>query len=129
ETVGPTVADPNPEVSGGWFVKAFRLADVAGLNARTTQFRIRFSASDLINGSLVEAGVDALKVIACAVPCVTADGDMNGDAGTDGEDIDLFVAALISGETNPAIVCPGDFDDSGLIDPADVPDMVNALLN
>ncbi|MEE8169405.1 MAG: hypothetical protein V3T70_02545 [Phycisphaerae bacterium] len=61
--------------------------------------------------------------------CAGPNGNMNGDTGTDGEDIEIFVTALINGDMSPAVLCPGDFDGSGLIDPPDVPGMVSALLN
>jgi hypothetical protein len=60
ETVGPG----GPEVRGGWIEKSFVIADVI---APTSQMRIRFNASDLASGSVVEAGVDAIsiKLVTC----------------------------------------------------------------
>jgi hypothetical protein len=55
ETVGPS----GEEVRGGWFHKSFRIADVI---APTNQMRIRFNASDLGQGSVVEAGVDGVRI-------------------------------------------------------------------
>ena len=55
ETVGPT----GSEVSGGWFNKEFDLTAVAGF-VPTNQFQVRFLASDLSDGSVIEAGVDGL---------------------------------------------------------------------
>ncbi|MEM7455786.1 MAG: hypothetical protein AAF456_15645, partial [Planctomycetota bacterium] len=65
ETVGPGGA----EASGGWFSKDFRVADVI---TPTNNMRIRFNASDLGDGSVVEAGVDGFKVevVVCG-PTVT----------------------------------------------------------
>jgi hypothetical protein len=55
EVVGPT----GPEVRGGWFLKTFRLRNTI---ATTNQMRVRFTASDLGTGSVVEAGVDAVRL-------------------------------------------------------------------
>lgn len=55
EIVGPT----GPEVSGGWFQKSFLVSDFV---APTSQMRLRFTAEDEINGSVVEAGVDGVRI-------------------------------------------------------------------
>ncbi len=55
EVVGPT----GPEVRGGWFKKTFRVRDTI---ATTNQMRVRFTASDLATGSVVEAGIDAVRL-------------------------------------------------------------------
>jgi hypothetical protein len=57
ETVGPS----GPEVSGGWYHRSFRIADVLPPSA---SMRLRFTASDLGEGSVVEAAVDGVQVIA-----------------------------------------------------------------
>jgi bacillopeptidase F len=53
EVVGPS----GPEVSGGWFHKEFLVADIPNIS-NTSQLRIRFTASDLNAGSVVEADLD-----------------------------------------------------------------------
>ncbi|MBN2561984.1 MAG: S8 family serine peptidase [Phycisphaerae bacterium] len=58
-----------------------------------------------------------------------ADGDMNGLDGCNGDDIQLFVDALLEGSTDPSKVCPGDFSNNGVVDLADIDGMVDALLN
>ena len=55
ETVGPA----GNEVSGGWFFKRFLIRDVI---TPTDQMRLRFNASDLGDGSVVEAAVDGIKI-------------------------------------------------------------------
>ncbi len=55
EVVGPT----GPEVQGGWFLHQFRVADIVPL---TSQVQLRFVASDLGNGSTVEAAIDDLAI-------------------------------------------------------------------
>ncbi len=55
ETVGPS----GNEVHGGWFHKTFRIADFV---APTNNMRVRFNASDLAGGSVVEAAVDGVQI-------------------------------------------------------------------
>ena len=56
ETVGPSGA----EVRGGWIQKSFRINEFL---QPTAQMRLRFNASDLGDGSVVEAGVDGVQVV------------------------------------------------------------------
>ncbi|MBI4716812.1 MAG: choice-of-anchor B family protein [Planctomycetes bacterium] len=72
ETVGPG----GPETDGGWFARGFLVADFL---TPTAQVRLRFVASDVGNGSIVEAAVDDLQVNgmncgAFAAPTVLAEG-------------------------------------------------------
>jgi len=55
EVVGPT----GDEVAGGWFVPEFHIKDYIDLS---TKFKLRFRASDLGWGSVVEAGLDAFVI-------------------------------------------------------------------
>lgn len=55
ETVGPA----GPETNGDWFFQSF---DVASVVTPTNQMRVRFTASDLGDGSVVEAGVDGVEI-------------------------------------------------------------------
>lgn len=55
ETVGPT----GPDVTGGWIQHTARIADFV---APTGNMRLRFRASDLGSGSIVEAAVDDLSI-------------------------------------------------------------------
>lgn len=75
EVVGPS----GPEVAGGWFYKEFNLDEIPGFELND-QFRVRFVASDLGAGSVVEAGVDGVKLqeIDCEQSCV---GDIDGGDG------------------------------------------------
>lgn len=84
EVVGPS----GPEVSGGWFYKTFRLADVFA--APSNQFKVRFIAEDAGSGSVIEAGVDAIQIFAydCGAPCAA---DRNGDGQLDFFDVQDFL--------------------------------------
>lgn len=86
EVVGPT----GPEVFGGWVYKSFRLADVFA--SPSSQFKIRFIASDLGSGSVVEAAIDAvsLSVLECDSP-PTCTADRNADGVLDFFDIQDFL--------------------------------------
>jgi hypothetical protein len=55
-------------------------------------------------------------------------GDMNTDGAADGADIQGFTDAVVAASTLPADLCPGDFDDSGVLDPPDIQPFVAALL-
>ncbi len=102
ETVGPTGA----EVNGGWIERSFRVADFV---PTTSQVRVRFVASD-DTGTIVEAGVDAVRVtgLACEDVADPCPADFNGDT-TPGDIFDLFdfLSALdggldFNGDTSPA---------------------------
>ena len=96
ETVGPS----GSEVNGGWFHKEFMLANVAALEL-TSQFRIRFTASDTDPPSIVEAGVDHVRLFAfeCEDPC-PADLSGNGDVGP--EDLAILLGAWGPNPSDPA---------------------------
>ncbi|RMF71438.1 MAG: hypothetical protein D6738_13885 [Acidobacteria bacterium] len=60
ETVGPT----GPETVGGWLYHDFRVADFV---TPTANVLLRFIAADEGSGSIVEAGVDDVTLVDCAV--------------------------------------------------------------
>ena len=109
ETVGPVTA-------GGWNLHAFAVGEFVTPSA---QVRVLFEASDLNDGSVVEAGIDAFMVsrLICEDPnpCF---GDLDGD-----DDVDLAdLAQLLSnyGMTGGATYEDGDLDEDGDVDLADL---------
>ncbi|MDY7109226.1 MAG: hypothetical protein SYC29_11380 [Planctomycetota bacterium] len=107
ETVGPA----GPEVDGGWFYREFLIDDFV---EPTDQFRIRFKASDLNDGSVVEAAVDGieLKRIDCegGLP-----EDINGDGAVNTEDL-----LLLLGAWGPCPGCPEDINGDDEVNTADL---------
>ncbi len=77
ETVGPT----GPEVDGGWFHVTHNVNAVVD---PTVEMRLRFTASDLGAGSVIEAGIDALsiKVITCESEDLTPPSILHDDGAT-----------------------------------------------
>ncbi len=101
EIVGPS----GSEVSGGWFKKSFRVSDFV---TPTSQFRVRFTATDFDPQSIVEAGVDGVELVnaICEEPCVW---DCVGNDGVIG--IEEFLAVL---GTWGEVGAPCDYDGDGV---------------
>jgi uncharacterized protein (DUF2141 family) len=85
----------------------------------TSQVRVRFIARDLGAGSIVEAGVDDLKItnVDCTANIV---GDMNGDGVVDSADLGIL---LSSWGTSNALA---DLDGNGTVDSADLGILLSA---
>ena len=113
-----TVGVNDPESNGGWFVKQFALSDVAGFTPNT-QFRIRFIAEDIINGSIVEAGVDAVTLR--VIDCSSCPADLTGDGILDFFDVSAFLSAFSAG--NPS----ADFTGDGIFNFFDVSAFLSAF--
>jgi hypothetical protein len=95
--------------ANSWVRAEFSIADVL---EPTTAMRVRFVASDLGEGSLVEAGVDLFTVggVDCGSSCL---GDLNGDGAVNGADLGLLLAQF-------GVAGSADFDGSGTVDGADL---------
>ncbi|MGJ8636804.1 MAG: choice-of-anchor B family protein [Phycisphaerales bacterium] len=113
DTIGPG----HPNAGGGWNVYTFDLSEI--FTAPSTQVRIRFRAGDTGEGSVVEAGVDAVKIeLASCVDAPDCIADINGDGVLDFFDISAFLTAF--GAQDPSADFSGDgafdfFDISGFL--------------
>jgi hypothetical protein len=112
ETVGPAT-----ENTGGWIYHSFKMSDFPAI-AKTANMRLRFTASDVGTGSVVEAAVDDVRVFvrACTAscPCVA---DFDGSGGTpDAGDIDAFFVNWLAGDASADADCSGGTPDAGDID-------------
>jgi len=111
EIVGPGTA----ESMGGWFDVSFDLIDAlpGSFDTSTSQFRVRFTASDIINTSVVEAGVDAIAIsgFECENPCRV---DFNDDGAATFPDVSLFITAFAAGDPE------ADFNSDGSVTFPDV---------
>ena len=103
ETFGPSTAS-------GWTEHSFFVGDYV---IPTGQVRVRFEASDLNDGSVVEAGIDAISVVipGCesSPECAYAIGDVNGSEDYNGLDVTYGVAYLKGGNPplcDPCQLCP-----------------------
>jgi hypothetical protein len=86
---------------------------IQNLIAPTEEMRMRFVAGDLGDGSVVEAGIDNLRVF--GIECDDSiPGDLNGDGLVNGTDIGLLLAAW---GTNDPIA---DIDGSGSVGGGDL---------
>lgn len=111
ETVGPA----GDGTHGGWIEVSFTLDDVAGMPSAGTIW-VRFSAEDIGDGSVVEAGVDAiiLQRMMCeddTEPCL---GDLDGNGSVDVEDVLAVLSAFGSDDAS------GDANGDGTVDVNDI---------
>ncbi len=96
----------------------------------SSTIRLRFSASDLGESSLIECAIDNLIIDSseCVfAPCDIADGDMDDSGSTNALDIQFFVDSMLGSPTQDEL-CAGDFNESGGLDSGDTAGFVNALL-
>ena len=105
ETVGPA----GSEAAGGWFFRQFSLGQIPGF-ALNNQFRVRFLASDLGAGSVIEAAVDAVKLQ--KLVCSTVTGDVDGNGIVDVNDL-LAVVSAWGPCPAPPTPCPADIAPAG----------------
>ncbi|MGD8451850.1 MAG: M14 family zinc carboxypeptidase [Phycisphaerae bacterium] len=98
----------------------------------TATLRIRFSASDLSPGDVVEAGIDAVRA-AVVLPCPFAPGDLNCDGAVDNFDISPFILA-VTNPTGYAEAYPtcdvnlADVNGDGSVDNFDISPFITLLL-
>jgi hypothetical protein len=127
EVVGPA----GPDTIGGWIYHEFTLSGL-GLTPTST-VKVRFIASDLATGSVVEAGVDDFGVFEriCETPVKCLKGDVNVDTFVDGLDIARFLDILLNGGGSTTENCAGDVGPTlnQAIDETDVDNFTNCVLN
>ena len=77
------------ENAGVWVDKTFRINNYITPSA---QVRLRFRAQDLGTGSIVEAGVDDVRIYGanCVVPLI---GDLDGNGSVNGADMGILLGA------------------------------------
>jgi hypothetical protein len=128
EVVGPG----GPFNGGGWGYHEFRLADF--LPTPGTEVRMRFTASDLGAGSVVEAAIDEFRIFRrTCVPAGFTPGDFDGDGDVTLADFAFFIDCLGGPDKAPAPVLLGvthsqclevfDFDTDEDVDLDDAADM------
>jgi hypothetical protein len=104
--------------SAGWTERSFTVSDFVTPNE---QVKVRFEASDLGDGSVVEAGIDAFEiaVFGCEEDCF---GDIDHDGDVDIADL----AQLLSnyGTSSGATYEDGDLDGDGDVE---LPDLAALL--
>jgi hypothetical protein len=106
ETVGPA----GPGTSGGWIETGFVVGDFVDL---TSTVRVKFVASDLGDGSLVEAAIDDVRVFGVFCEDAQCPGDANGDGSVDLADLN----AVLGNFGGTGI---GDVDNDGAVNLADL---------
>jgi len=115
ETVGPD----GPQVSGGWVQQQISLVGIDGFTPGD-EFRVRFSASDIGAGAVVEAAIDQIELVSfeCTPACIA---DLTGDGVLDFFDVSDFLDAF--GAQDPI----ADFTGDGAFDFFDVSDFLDAF--
>ncbi|MFI4897674.1 MAG: trypsin-like serine protease [Phycisphaerales bacterium JB059] len=110
ETVGPSGAG----TSGGWIEAAFNVADFVDL---TSTVRLKFVASDLGAGSVVEAAIDDVHVFGVSCADALCPADLAPPAGQiDFSDIVAFLAAFGAEDPAADFAMPiGTFDFSDVV--------------
>ena len=103
ETVGPAGAG----TSGGWIETGFNVGDFVDL---TSTIRVMFVASDLGDGSVVEAGIDDVRIFGASCAADSCLADLNGDDNLDFLDISAFLAAYSASDPIADLNTDGEFD-------------------
>ena len=102
------------ENARAWVFRSFRVADFV---TPTAQLRLRFRARDLNQGSLVEAGIDDVRVWNVGLDCAPRRiADLNGDGVVNGNDLGVLLVQW--GSPGPADLTGDgtvDGDDLGLL--------------
>jgi len=121
ETVGPI-----DQASGGWYEHSFYITQFV---TPTNRVKMRFDASDLSSGSIVEAGLDAFLVSTfnCIEPPTYICGDVNGSITVNILDVTYLISFLYKGGPMPDPYAAGDVNGSGTINILDVTFLISFL--
>jgi hypothetical protein len=115
ETVGPAGAG----TSGGWIETGFNVGDFVDL---TSAVRVKFVASDLGDGSVVEAGIDDVRIFGVSCSADDCPADLAEPFGVlDLADVQAFITAFVSGAT------PADLNGDGVFDLSDLQVFITAF--
>ncbi len=109
--------------SNAWVRASWSFASL-GLTP-TSQVRLRFIASDINTGSIVEAAIDDLLITDRLCNAPVCDPDLNQDGNSDQGDIDYLIN-VIAGGNNPSGIDP-DFNRDGNSDQGDIDALVNVI--
>ncbi|MHA7812805.1 MAG: GC-type dockerin domain-anchored protein [Phycisphaerales bacterium] len=103
ETVGPA----GDGTSGGWIETGFNVADFVSL---TSTVRVKFVASDLGAGSIVEAAIDDVRILGVSCSANTCPADLTGDGILDFFDVSAFLGAYNAQDPVADFTGDGTFD-------------------
>ena len=118
ETVGPS----GPGTMGTWIFVEHQIDQIV---TPTSLMRVRFTASDEGDGSVVEAGVDAFAIN--VVSCADDDDVLLGDVNLDGLVNLLDVAPFVDLISNGVFQAEADINQDGTINLLDVGPFVDLL--
>jgi len=120
ETVGPT-----DQADGGWYQHSFNVSDLV---TPTSQVQVRFDASDLGEGSVVEAAIDAFRVY--SIVCQTyMCGDANGDEEINIADGVFLINFVFKSGPSPDPIESGDANSDTNCDIADAVFLINYVFH
>jgi len=110
ETVGPA----GDGTSGGWIETGFSVGDFVDL---TSTIRVKFVASDLGTGSVVEAGIDDVRILGVSCSAELCPADLALPFGVlDFSDVVAFLSAFGAGDPAADFAAPiGTFDFSDVV--------------
>ena len=120
--VGLEVVGPVAEADGGWYQKEFLVSTYV---QNSNNFRIRFIAQDIGNGSVVEAAVYGVRLLAteCIDDGPSCPGDVDGNGSVEFADL----VSLLSAWGSSCTGCPEDVDGSGTVEFSDLIGLLSAF--
>ena len=87
-----TVEVIGPAGAGGWNTSSFGVSSISGLSP-SDNFRLRFTAEDAAEGSVIEAGVDGIMVVVADCDTAGCTGDIDGNNTVNVNDLLLLIGA------------------------------------